>query len=142
MGNAAHLAAVCAAGLSPRLCGSLRALVPNPLASLFRYTFDEKNLAPVALPRRVSQEPLGSFTCSWWRQADDTLRLGMVQRIRSYATGAINGTVGESAFGYGAGLSDTHAMELLEGRCSTFHAGPFALYKLYGAAAPFAAMAP
>jgi hypothetical protein len=142
VGNAAHLAAVCAAGLSPRLCGSLRALVPNPLASLFRYTFDEKNLAPVALPRRVSQEPLGSFTCSWWRQADDTLRLGMVQRIRSYATGAINGTVGESAFGYGAGLSDTHAMELLEGRCSTFHAGPFALYKLYGAAAPFAAMAP
>jgi hypothetical protein len=29
---------------------------------------------------------------------------------------------------------------VLEDRCSSFQAGPFALYKLYGAAAPFAAL--
>jgi hypothetical protein len=29
---------------------------------------------------------------------------------------------------------------LFDDRCSTFEAGPFALYKIYGAAAPFAAL--
>ena len=62
----------------------------------------------------------------------------MVQRIRHYATRPINGDA-TNVYGYGAGLSDTRAMELFESRCSTFGVGPFALYKLYGAAAPFAA---
>ena len=62
----------------------------------------------------------------------------MVQRIRSFATGKVDN--GTKALGYGAGMSDARAAKLFEDRCSTFHAGPFALYKLYGAAAPFAAL--
>jgi hypothetical protein len=80
---------------------------------------------------------LGTYTCSWWRQAGEAKRLGLVQRIRSFATGP----VGTTSQGYGAGMSDTRAMALFESRCSTFEAGPFALYKIYGAAAPFAALA-
>jgi hypothetical protein len=49
--------------------------------------------------------------------------------------------VGTTSQGYGAGMSDTRAMALFESRCSTFEAGPFALYKIYGAAAPFSALA-
>jgi hypothetical protein len=60
----------------------------------------------------------------------------MVQRLRALTTGKVPG------YGYGAGMPDARAMQLLEGRCTTFEAGSFALYKLYGAAAPFAAMAP
>ena len=33
-----------------------------------------------------SEGPLGNFTCSWWRRADAEHRLGMVQRIRDFAT--------------------------------------------------------
>ena len=62
----------------------------------------------------------------------------MVQRIQRFATGkVIDGT---KALGFGAAMSDAQAATLFENRCSTFQAGPFALYKLYGAAAPFAAM--
>jgi hypothetical protein len=61
----------------------------------------------------------------------------MVQRIQRFATGKVDGT---KALGYGAALSDAQAGTLFENRCSTFQAGPFALYKLYGAAAPFASM--
>jgi hypothetical protein len=64
--------------------------------------------------------------------------MGMVQRIRAFATGKANN--GTKAVGYGAGMSDARAAKLFEDRCSTFHAGPFALYKIYGAAAPFAAL--
>jgi hypothetical protein len=61
----------------------------------------------------------------------------MVQRISHFATGKIDGT---GSYGYGAGLSDARAAALFDDRCSTFQAGPFALYKIYGAAAPFAAL--
>ena len=60
----------------------------------------------------------------------------MVQRITRFAAGPVDGS---EPYGYGAGMSDGRAMQLFEDRCTTFHAGPFALYKIYGAAAPFAA---
>ena len=131
------LAAICASGLATRLCAPFQAKLagfdsksatsaekaPNPLAGV--------DPAP-------TEGPLGSFTCSWWRKADKEHRLGMVQRIREFATGkADNGT---KAIGYGAGMSDGRAANLFEDRCSTFQTGPYALYKLYGAAAPFAAL--
>ena len=62
----------------------------------------------------------------------------MVQRIRHFATLPV---AGSTPYGYGAGMSDSRAALLFEDRCSTFQAGPFALYKIYGAAAPFAALA-
>ncbi|WP_460807231.1 right-handed parallel beta-helix repeat-containing protein [Nocardioides salsibiostraticola] len=134
----AQLASVCAAGLSPRLCEAVTTLrPPMALRDLFRPSLVDKNLPAATLPARVSTQPLGTITCSWWRRADRSDRLAMVQRIRDYATAPINGRGGDDAYGYGAGLSDTRAMRLLQGRCSTFEAGPFALYKIYGAAAPF-----
>ena len=80
---------------------------------------------------------LSSFTCSWWRQAEAPERLGMVQRIREFATGPIDGS---TPYGYGAGMPDDRARKLFNSRCSTAYAGSFALYKLYGAAAAFSAV--
>jgi hypothetical protein len=85
-----------------------------------------------------SEGPLGSFTCSWWRRADAAHRLGIVQRIQRFSAGKVDD--GATVLGFGPALSDAQAATLFENRCSTFHAGPFALYKLYGAAAPFAAL--
>ena len=136
----AFLGATCGAGLSPRLCGFVASLQSGAPTGLFGFPFVDRDLPTTALSRVNSTTPLGSITCSWWRQAGEDQRLGMVQRIRAMATAPINGTAGDATrFGYGSGLSDTRAMELFEGRCSTFGAGPFALYKIYGAAAPFAA---
>jgi hypothetical protein len=61
----------------------------------------------------------------------------MVQRISHFATMPVEGT---TPYGYGAGMSDDRATKLFNSRCSTAYAGPFALYKLYGAAAPFSAL--
>jgi hypothetical protein len=83
----------------------------------------------------VDDRPLSQYTCSWWRRADAAHRHGTVQRIRHFATGPV-----ESPYGYGAGMSDARAVALFDDRCSMFQAGPFALYKNYGAAAPFAAL--
>ena len=124
---------MCEAGLSARLCaayGGELAGIDAP-ADARRADAALKGIRP-----KPSEGRLSEFDCSWWRQADDGHRLGMVQRIRRYTTGEVPG------YGYGAGMSDAHAMQLFEDRCTTFHAGSFALYKLYGAAAPFAAMAP
>ena len=87
--------------------------------------------------RAATREPLSDFTCSWWRKANDSDRLGMVHRIAGMATARVDGT---KAVGYGSGLSDERAIALFNDRCSMFQAGPFALYKIYGAAAPFAAV--
>jgi hypothetical protein len=61
-----------------------------------------------------------------------------VERIRHLDTMPVQGS---EPYGYGAGMSDTRALQLFNSRCSMFQAGPFALYKLYGAAAPFSAVA-
>jgi hypothetical protein len=63
----------------------------------------------------------------------------MVRRMTRFASGAINGRPGDATYGYGAYLRENDAALLMEDRCSTFQAGPFALYKIYGAAAAFAA---
>ena len=112
------------------------------LLDIVNLSFIDKLLAPLKAAPLVSpaksSKPLSMYTCSWWRQADDAHRLGMVQRIRHFATMPVSGS---TPYGYGAGLSDDRATKLFNSRCSTFGAGPFALYKLYGAAAPFSALA-
>jgi hypothetical protein len=128
------MAAICANGLATRLCAPFKAKlegVDGKATSSPKDPFD--GVKPAS-----TEGPLGSFTCSWWRKADAEHRLGMVQRIRQFSTGRVDGT---KAVGYGAGMSDAQAGTLFEDRCSTFQAGSYALYKLYGAAAPFAARA-
>lgn len=138
--NAEMFASVCAAGLSPRLCAAYDGLLPSVAAGpQWFYQAVEWLLPKTTASSTTSTRPLGTYTCSWWRRADESKRLGMVQRIRSYGTQPINGDA-TNVYGNGAGLSDTRAMSLLESRCSTFQAGPFALYKIYGAAAPFSAL--
>jgi hypothetical protein len=125
------LAAICANGLATRLCAPYKGDLPN--VSSLKSAPD-----PFAHTKAASSVgPLSNFTCSWWRRADAAHRLGMVQRIGKFATGKVDGT---KALGYGAALSDAQAASLFQDRCSTFQAGPFALYKIYGAAAPFASM--
>ncbi|MGA9103058.1 right-handed parallel beta-helix repeat-containing protein [Aeromicrobium sp.] len=128
------LATICANGLASRLCTPYKAELEGVSGASSLKTAPD----PFKGVKAASSEgPLGSFTCSWWRRADASHRLGMVQRIQRFATGKVDGT---KALGYGAALSDAQAGTLFENRCSTFQAGPFALYKLYGAAAPFASM--
>jgi hypothetical protein len=135
----AEFQSICDAGLSPRLCAPYTSVL-HSLSGLVSTTVEDvvsplAGASPTFTPGRLS-----SFTCSWWRQADDDHKLGMVQRIQAMAGGAINGSPGDfTTYGYGAGMSEGRAAMLLDDRCSTFEAGPFALYKIYGAAAPFAA---
>jgi hypothetical protein len=135
----AQLASICQLGLSPRLCEGYDSLLTQAAAPVLLAA--ENAFSPLALAKPTYTEGrLSSFTCTWWRGADDGEKLGMIHRIRDMATAKINGRAGDSQYGYGAGLSDGRAALVLEDRCSTFQAGPFALYKIYGAAAPFAAL--
>ena len=138
----AEFQSICATGLAPRLCSPYESLLDTlsrPVLLAAENAVSPLSTAtPASTPGRLS-----SFTCSWWRQADDDHRLGMVQRIRALASGPINGSSGDfTKYGYGAGLSDGRAAKVFDDRCSTFQAGPFALYKIYGAAAAFAAFTP
>lgn len=124
----------CESGLSPRLCAAYgmqrtSADAATPLPRSARRVAHTRGV--------VDDRPLSRYTCSWWRRADAAHRHGAVQRIRHFATGRV-----ESPYGYGAGMSDARAVALFDDRCSMFQAGPFALYKIYGAAAPFAALTP
>ena len=132
---------ICASGLAPRLCSSLGKPLTQ-LSSLLslgkpKATAD-RELPETPLPASLSKTPLSNFTCTWWRNASDDQQVGLVQRIQSFATGAISGS---TPYGFGAGMSDSRAVQLFDSRCSTAHAGSYALYKLYGAAAPFLARA-
>ncbi len=132
----AIFAGICAQGLAAKTCSPLLSALTLPTKAVL-----DLLLAPAA-PKVAAQDspgPLSDFTCSWWRKADDAHRLGMVQRIARMATGRVDGT---KAVGFGAAMSDGRAIQLFEDRCSMFQAGPFALYKIYGAAAPFAALKP
>jgi hypothetical protein len=137
--QAAEFASICAEGLAPRLCEAF----PSLATLLLPFVAPDRpetvgTTAPKVTPR-PSVGALSSFTCSWWRKADAAHRLGMVQRIRHFATMPIDGP---TPYGYGAGMSDSRATQLFNNRCSVAQAGPFALYKLYGAAAPFSALVP
>jgi hypothetical protein len=90
---------------------------------------------PSITPTAETSERLSTYTCSWWRQADESEQLGLVQRIRNFAGGPVEG---DERVGYGNVLTDGGAMQLFDNRCSTGYAGAFALYKIYGAAAAFA----
>lgn len=132
----AEFAAVCRLGLSPNLCKSFNTLLGNrwrlidTIAAL---------VSPLAGAHPVyTQGRLSSFDCSWWRKATANEKLGMVERIRQMNEVTISGSPGSAAYGHGATLTDTMAARLFEDRCSFFGAGAFALYKIYGAAAPFA----
>ncbi|MCZ4499348.1 MAG: hypothetical protein JWQ74_1901 [Marmoricola sp.] len=92
--------------------------------------------APKVKPAARTTKPMSLYTCSWWRQADASQRLEMVQRISRFVGGPVEG---DRTIGYGATLKDPAAVRLLDGRCSTGYAGGFALYKIYGAAAAFSA---
>jgi len=154
--QAGEFAAICADGLAPRLCERFPDLVTLlapfvAAASPESVTFashesatrdhgstkahDHSSHDHAKVTARPSVGRLSQFTCSWWRKADEAHRLGMVQRIRQFATMPV-----DSTYGYGAGMSDERASQLFDNRCSMFHAGHFALYKLYGAAAPFSAL--
>ena len=54
-----------------------------------------------AKPAETTTEPLSDFTCSWWRKADDSERLSMVQRITHFATGRVDGTKAVGLFNLG-----------------------------------------
>ena len=128
------MAAICANGLATRLCKPYKPDLEGVDTSSLKAGPDPF----VGVKAAASDGPLGSFTCSWWRRADAAHRLGVVHRIQRFSTGRIDD--GTEALGFGPTLSDAQAATLFENRCSTFHTGPFALYKLYGAAAPFASM--
>ena len=126
-------ASICAQGLAARTCSPLLSALTLPSKQILAL------LKPPPVPTTATastEDPLGTYTCSWWRNADDEEQLGMVQRIRAFASGRVDGT---KAMGYGAAMSDGRAMQLLDDRCNTFEAGSYALYKLYGAAAAFSA---
>ncbi|MGN6721475.1 MAG: right-handed parallel beta-helix repeat-containing protein [Marmoricola sp.] len=131
---------ICSLGLSPRLCsqstGWFSGAVGGILASIVNATSPLSAAKPTYTSGRLS-----SFTCSWWRQASASQQLGMVQRIRHMDAMQINGSPSDAAFGSGATMPDGIAGRVLDSRCSVTEAGPFALYKIYGAAAPFAAYA-
>jgi hypothetical protein len=84
----------------------------------------------------TSTKPLSTYTCSWWRQADDSEKVGIVQRMRNFAGGSVEG---DALVAYGNVMSDAAAVQMFDGRCSTSYSGAFALYKIYGAASAFAA---
>jgi hypothetical protein len=145
--QAAAFADICDQGLAPRLCKPFASALKAPELALGDDAAkgvakaESKSEALAAKTAdadpSASNDPLGTYTCSWWRKANDDDRLGIVERIGSYATGRVDGT---KAVGYGAGMSNERAIQLFNDRCSMFQAGPFALYKIYGSAAPFAAL--
>jgi hypothetical protein len=135
-----ELGSICGSGLAPRLCSPFNSALEQLLGGLRSLAVPLPNAIGTATPA-YSTGRRSSFTCDWWRTADAAHRLGMVQRIRHYATMPINGTSGNATFGYGAGLTDARAAALFDDRCSFFGAGAFALYKIYGAAAAFSAYA-
>ncbi len=132
-----QFAFICQRGLADRLCAPFASQLPEVIDP--RLVDLARTVSPViAVPPEASRGRLSSFTCSWWRRADDAHRHGMVQRIRSYASARVNGGPGDADYGYGAYLTDNDAALVFEDRCSMFQAGPFGLYKIYGAAAAFA----
>jgi hypothetical protein len=128
---AKEAAEVCAEGLAKRTCKAL-----GGSSATTKTPSKPSTSSPSVKAAAVGSDPLSTYTCSWWRKASDSQQLGIVQRIRAFASGRVDGT---KATGYGAAMPDARAVQLLEDRCTTFEAGSYALYKLYGAAAAFSA---
>ncbi len=127
----------CDANPTARTCSSYLLDIVN--LSLIDKVIDQLlaplRAVPAVAPTEETSARLSTYTCSWWRQANDSEQLGLVQRLRHFAGGAVEG---DKVVGYGNVLPDGGAMQLFDDRCSTSYAGSFALYKIYGAAAAFA----
>ena len=91
-------------------------------------------LPDTVVPDAPGHNPLSTYTCSWWRQADASARAGLADRIQHWVGGTVDG---DSRVGYGSTLTRDRAAQLFDDRCSTSYAGSLALYKIYGAAAGF-----
>ncbi len=124
----------CDANPTARTCSSYLLNIVN-LSFLDKLLAPLKAALPAVAPTQTSR-PLGLYTCSWWRKADDSKKLGMVQRLHNFVGGPVEG---DGLAGYGNVMSDAAAIQMFDGRCSTGYAGDFALYKIYGAASAFAA---
>ena len=140
-GQMQELAAVCSSGLAPRLCSHVDDYWGNMLGAVQSLGMLAQSPVLTAKPVYTSGR-LSSFTCDWWRGASADQKLGMIDRIQHYATMPINGDPGDQNWGFGAGMSTTRAALLFDDRCSMAEAGPFALYKIYGAGAAFSALTP
>lgn len=129
----AKFAEICRTAKSSRTC----APYDGTLGALTWLTTVVESLSPkpVVTAAPKTDKPLSLYTCSWWRQADAEDRTEMVQRIRHFVGGAVEG---DTRVGFGNVLDDDRAHQMFDDRCSTGYAGAFALYKLYGAAAAFA----
>lgn len=129
----AKFAEICRTAKSSRTCapydGTLGAL------TWLETVVESLSPKPVVTAAPKTDKPLSLYTCSWWRQADAEDRTEMVQRIRHFVGGAVEG---DERVGFGNVLDDERANQMFDDRCSTGYAGAFALYKLYGAAAAFA----
>ncbi len=87
----------------------------------------QESTSPVALAQPAfTPGRLSSFTCDWWRTADNNHRLGVSSGPQPRRR-AVNGAPGDATtYGYGAGMSDGRAAMLFDDKCSFFGAGPFA----------------
>jgi hypothetical protein len=125
----------CDANTGSRTCAPYLLDIVN-LSFIDKLLAPLKALVPSVTPAASSDtKPLSLYTCSWWRQANDEQKLGLVQRLRHFAGGAVEG---DKLVGYGNVMSNAAATQMFDDRCSTGYAGAFALYKIYGAAAAFA----
>jgi hypothetical protein len=127
---------ICAAAPASRTCApfagqldtsdwiaaALQTLMPQPVA-----------------PAPTSTRRLSLYTCSWWLKADAAHRAELVQRLQHFVGGRVEG---DKLVGYGAVLPNDRATKMFDGRCTSGYASSFALYKIYGAAAAFAAANP
>ena len=137
--QADQFSSICSLGLSPRLCRPFVGSVGGTPAILWPWDSKASSGATSAgtVSSAVGPGRLSSYTCSWWRKADAAGRQAMVERIRHFDTLPVDGA---TSYGFGAGMPDARAAHLFDYRCSMAEAGPFALYKIYGAAAPFSAV--
>lgn len=128
--------ALCATGgAGDRTCGPYRQLF-NGLSLLTLALQPPPTFAGVT-PATMKLKPMSLYTCTWWNNAGAGQRLAMIQRMRHFAGGAVDG---DRLTGYGSVLTDDAANQMFNGRCTSGYAGSFALYKLYGAAAAFSGL--
>lgn len=86
-----------------------------------------------------ARRALGLYTCGDWAKASPSLRTKLLARLNRWNGGTVEG---DKLIGYGSVLTADRAAALFDTRCKPRYAKSFALYKLYGAAAAFAGVAP
>jgi hypothetical protein len=81
--------------------------------------------------------PINLANCHDWNQSDTAQRLGTLQQLKDFASGAVVGTNSSAPAGRGAVLDDKKAYDLLTEACKRQFAAGFRLYLLYQRAASF-----